>query len=1391
MKTLKKLLCSFLAVITILSCIPLPAQAADTSAAAASNSYYFTWPLKSGKDKNGKNTDFSDYYNHIGSPFGERYDPGNESKKILDDHPHRGIDTHNVTGGTIIYAAATGTLKAKNISTAKTGYGTYVIIEHTFGNEKFYSLYAHMQSLSNEIKNLNLGAKVTEGLPLGKVGTTGGSTGNHLHFEIRKGKNSDKYAVNPLLYMNAVAPYIKFNMTKYPTAFTKAKSFNLEGVIDSNYRIATVNGFIVKSDSYTPGSILNYINSRGELKSGSGIQVVQKVYDLAENKFDPKVQNTDANKNLKFAKLDDGIYTLILIASTSYDRTKFTAWEQEFTVGSVGSKLNITSPSFPSSVMQDDTYSLTGTVSSNYKISSVKAEVANRDTGKNLYSYTAKPNATSYDLASLNVGKNLSLGKLAIGNYKLTLTATDASGKAKTWTQNFAVTKKKSNLTVDVSGVPLYLEEGSNFTILGNIKSNFKIKEVSVYLYSKNNDGYAPEKRVTEKPKKTSYSLPSSLSKKFKFDKLEPGIYNLWIIAYDEDGNVADWSQNFEVTKKVSTLGINVTNAPEAIEEGSDFTIKGTVETNYKLNKISLSVTKGSKTVYSYGSSSGLLKYSKWTIPSSISKDIKFKKLDTGTYTLKISATDTSGKSKTWSKNFEVAKKVSTLKLNMTALPAALTEGESFTLKGSVSSNYKVNQLVVTVLQNNYPVRTVRLYPNKTSYSLASDTSKKIAFNTLTPGKYILQFDAFDESDKHIYQLHDFEVKKLTSSLNIAMTKYPNSLDKGKAHDIAGTVKSNFKITSVVGSIIDASGKTAQTVTVKPNKTSLDLKSSTINKNLKFGSLTVGKYTLKIVATDAFGKTITWSNPLEIKGTASALKIAMTAYPTAIIKGDKRDVAGTISSNYKITKITGAIYDVNGKAVQSVTVKPNKTSFDIKTSDINKKLKFGNLAIGTYTLKIAALDACDKLISWETPLTVKGPDSTLKLTVSSFPASFIEGSKPAVTTSVASNYKITQFAGNITDSTGKKVVDFSTKPNKTSYSMDSKTYRFDQLPVGNYTVNLAAKDESGKTVTYNKTFKVDVLTSTLNIAVTKYPTSLEKGKAHDIAGTVKSNFKITSVVGAIIDASGKTTQTVTVKPNKTSLDLKSSNINNKLKFGSLAIGDYTIKITATDASGKTMSWSSALKIKGPDSTIKISMTAYPTSITKGTKRDVAGTVKSNYKITAVAGAIYDVNGNAVQNVSVKPNKTSFDIKSSDINNKLKFGDLAVGKYTLKIAAKDESGKLVSWETPLEIKAVASTLKISMTSAPSSIKKGSSYNLKGTISSNYKITSATGSILNSSGSAVQTVKVTPNATSHSVNTSKINNNLKFGSLAKGSYTLRIVAVDASGKSVTYNKAFTVK
>lgn len=111
----------------------------------------------------------------ITSPYGRR---GREFHSGIDIAQSRGTPVRASNSGTVTFAGWRG------------GYGNLVIINHGGGIETYY---AH-----NSAINVSVGQQVEKGQQIAKVGSTGKSTGNHLHFEIRINGSP----VNPLNYLN-------------------------------------------------------------------------------------------------------------------------------------------------------------------------------------------------------------------------------------------------------------------------------------------------------------------------------------------------------------------------------------------------------------------------------------------------------------------------------------------------------------------------------------------------------------------------------------------------------------------------------------------------------------------------------------------------------------------------------------------------------------------------------------------------------------------------------------------------------------------------------------------------------------------------------------------------------------------------------------------------------------------------------------------------------------------------------------------------------------------------------------------------------------------------------------------------------------------------------------
>lgn len=95
-------------------------------------------------------------------------------------HGYNAVDLAG-SSGTAIRAAASGEVIVSKTSGWNGGYGQYIVIRHSNGTQ---TLYAHLSR-----NDVGVGAYVTQGEVIGGMGNTGRSTGTHLHFEVRGGKN--------------------------------------------------------------------------------------------------------------------------------------------------------------------------------------------------------------------------------------------------------------------------------------------------------------------------------------------------------------------------------------------------------------------------------------------------------------------------------------------------------------------------------------------------------------------------------------------------------------------------------------------------------------------------------------------------------------------------------------------------------------------------------------------------------------------------------------------------------------------------------------------------------------------------------------------------------------------------------------------------------------------------------------------------------------------------------------------------------------------------------------------------------------------------------------------------------------------------------------------------
>ena len=183
----------------------------------------YTWPLKTSINISREFTGSNYKTQHTGCDFSCSL--GNDVYAIADGTVVIATDygcTGSHYGGTPACSKGSSCPAAKASSDGKGSYANRICIDHGNG---VYSFYAHLSTGTFKVKS---GDRVRQGQLIAKTGTSGKSTGPHLHFEIRVGGNSTGYAKNPASYLSRknVTPEID-PVTTTPSIWKNSDSYTV------------------------------------------------------------------------------------------------------------------------------------------------------------------------------------------------------------------------------------------------------------------------------------------------------------------------------------------------------------------------------------------------------------------------------------------------------------------------------------------------------------------------------------------------------------------------------------------------------------------------------------------------------------------------------------------------------------------------------------------------------------------------------------------------------------------------------------------------------------------------------------------------------------------------------------------------------------------------------------------------------------------------------------------------------------------------------------------------------------------------------------------------------------------------------------------------------------
>lgn len=210
--------------------------------------------------------------------------------------PHKGIDIA-YSGVHLIIAANKGKVIIASDGCNNNGgygnkcgggYGNYIIIDH--GNSNF-TIYAHLYPNSIKVK---AGDVVNKGQLIARMGNSGSSTGQHLHFQVEVGGRGSSYAVDPLTFVSQTNPRPVTQKQESSDLLTMLQSWEGTGPTKDDYYIvygdSAANGILTVGHGVTIKNHKDKFSARGldpnSIKKGNAIKksIVDSIeYEIAMN----------------------------------------------------------------------------------------------------------------------------------------------------------------------------------------------------------------------------------------------------------------------------------------------------------------------------------------------------------------------------------------------------------------------------------------------------------------------------------------------------------------------------------------------------------------------------------------------------------------------------------------------------------------------------------------------------------------------------------------------------------------------------------------------------------------------------------------------------------------------------------------------------------------------------------------------------------------------------------------------------------------------------------------------------------------------------------------------------------------------------------------------------
>ena len=341
---------------------------------------------------------------------------------------HTGLDIHAKSGGDdTIYSAIDGVVtwvsnNCTHVNAAREGSASYGKCSHGYGNvicvrtersdgTTYELVYAHLQYNSILVEN---GQSVKKGQALATMGSSGNSTGKHLHFQANSGGSTININPNGGLVGYSYSGYgcdceAEDDFTDAGVCRKCNTPFDWQGTLNTEARgtYRVINTFTPRTDA--PYDVAN--KASYTIKEGDQVTVLASITNAHGSKWYKFLSSNGQTEYVFHSYLKLIAHDQLVITCTG-----FTPTENE-------------------SLPLGQGYPVWGTVSSNYPLKKVVAKLD----GNEYATWTATDdNTTSFAINPTDINQKLKFGSLSAGKHTITLIATDVHGRTQTFlTRNF------------------------------------------------------------------------------------------------------------------------------------------------------------------------------------------------------------------------------------------------------------------------------------------------------------------------------------------------------------------------------------------------------------------------------------------------------------------------------------------------------------------------------------------------------------------------------------------------------------------------------------------------------------------------------------------------------------------------------------------------------------------------------------------------------------------------------------------------------------------------------------------------------------------------------------------------------------------------------------------